>query len=198
MVLGTIYHEAIRRFQRKPQKRGLKVRWWCWRTESTWMFQRKPQKRGLKANDLLKLNNPWKMVSKKTSKKRIEREYQNLISRLCTSSVSKKTSKKRIERQVYVFAGVTMGWPRFKENLKKEDWKVTIVTYCNFVAVGLFQRKPQKRGLKAQFTKLCLRVCKSSFQRKPQKRGLKVSTQSIFITWFFPVSKKTLKKRIET
>ena len=62
------------------------------------LFQRKPQKRGLKvSSSFIPLISILSVVSKKTSKKRIERDAYGEDSVNIVASVSKKTSKKRIE-----------------------------------------------------------------------------------------------------
>ena len=114
------------------------------RNRASW-FQRKPQKRGLKAEFCVFMAVPDILVSKKTSKKRIESHLYAPRPNRIGNIVSKKTSKKRIER------------------LKPPP-------------------SPQV-------------ITKSLFQRKPQKRGLKVLLRNFFLLNFsFPCFKENLKK----
>ena len=138
------------------------------------LFQRKPQKRGLKVTPVLSIATDTLFVSKKTSKKRIERDKGGPGDSLVPSPVSKKTSKKRIESP-----------PQLLE-----------MRSISYIKV---QRKPQKRGLKAVIMPRWYASTNWPFQRKPQKRGLKVVLyQDRNREPVGAVSKKTSKKRIES
>ena len=140
----------------------------------------------------------------------------SLLLVLTPRRVSKKTSKKRIESQAMA-SRIQLKPQRFKENLKKEDWKFRNVLLLRIYRSlfqrkpqkrglkalpasgeggrpGLFQRKPQKRGLKGILTRTIWPFLGLRFQRKPQKRGLKVKNLQDWVDNFFYSFKENLKK----
>ena len=84
------------------------------------MFQRKPQKRGLKVLQEVIEQLSLSAVSKKTSKKRIERLALRLFPSPHLSLFQRKPQKRglKVTTTGITYDGRYLG---FKENLKKED-----------------------------------------------------------------------------
>ena len=112
------------------------------------------------------------------------------------AGVSKKTSKKRIESETDAPFLRRLN-ESFKENLKKEDWKYL---YCRRkeLSVYVFQRKPQKRGLKALPLSLQTTPQQNCFKENLKKEDWKSDSCRALSAPHRSVSKKTSKKRIES
>ena len=105
-------------------------------------------------------------VSKKTSKKRIESLASSSALRI-SIAVSKKTSKKRIERYNLPH------YRRIGEEVSKKTSKKRIERYRDvlpiFSLLAMFQRKPQKRGLKDYICNSFANSIASSFKENLKK-----------------------------
>ncbi len=186
-------------FQRKPQKRGLKESAYTTPChQHTHRVSKKTSKKRIERG-MVTWNSSLALfpVSKKTSKKRIESTISFATCSRLLPGVSKKTSKKRIERThcfvveawardgfqrkpqkrglkvLQKLGNRRRGAMRFKENLKKEDWKCLFFVSPSFQYV-LVSKKTSKKRIESSSTVLLSIIIFTSFQRKPQKRGLKV------------------------